>query len=91
MKGGVFLELIIALGIFIVLVLLLLGNQLKLMKFMGSGVVKLVIGASFLFLVNVVGSSFSLHIPINAVTVVVSGTLGVPGIVGLFFIQHWVV
>lgn len=73
-------------AVFIVL-LLLFGASLKPLKLIGQGLIKLVIGALMLFVLNVIGTNFSVHIPINLVTVSVSGFLGIPGIVTLVAID----
>lgn len=45
------------------------------------------IGGVILFLVNLVGGCFGLYIPINPITALVAGFLGVPGVVLLVLLQ----
>lgn len=50
-------------------------------------IVNAVLGAIMLFLVNLVGSYFGLYISINAVTALIAGFLGVPGVIFLIIFQ----
>jgi len=45
------------------------------------------IGGAILFLVNLVGGYFGLYIPINPITALVAGFLGVPGVILLVLLQ----
>jgi len=49
-----------------------------------------VIGCLFVIAVNWVGSYFHYHMPLNAVTTLVSGFLGLPGVAALVALQLWV-
>ena len=73
----------------LVLILLIVGAPIKPFRFIGNIAVKLIIGALMLFFVNVFGSFIGLHIPINGVTTVVSGLLGVPGVVLLIMVKQF--
>lgn len=73
-----------------ILLLLLFGASVKPLKWIGHACVKLIVGALFLFFFNMIGSHFSLHIPINFVTVAVSGFLGIPGLASLVAIDQWI-
>jgi inhibitor of the pro-sigma K processing machinery len=83
------LEPIVVVSIIGVLILLLLfiGTPLKPIRFLGQGVIKILIGALLLFFLNAVGNQFGLHIPINLITSSVSGLLGIPGLCALVVIQ----
>lgn len=74
----------------LVLLLLISGTPFKPVKFVGQGVIKLLIGALFLFFLNAVGNHYGIHVPINFATSAVSGFLGIPGVFALVAIQHWV-
>lgn len=74
----------------LIIVVLLVGAPIKALRFVGQGVVKLLIGALFLFFLNIVGNQFGIHIPINVVTSAVSGFLGIPGLFALVAIDTWV-
>jgi inhibitor of the pro-sigma K processing machinery len=52
--------------------------------------VKIVIGALFLFFVNVFGVPLDIHIPINIITAAISGILGLPGIGALIAIKFFI-
>ena len=78
-KGRLLLEPIIVVAIlgFIILLLLFVGSPSKPLRFISQGVVKLVIGALFLFFLNIIGNQFGIHVPINLITSAVSGLLGI--------------
>ncbi|MBP2243350.1 inhibitor of the pro-sigma K processing machinery [Cytobacillus eiseniae] len=75
----------------LIVVLLLLGAPIKPIKFVGQGVIKLLIGALFLFFLNTFGNQFGIHVPINFITSGISGFLGIPGLFALVAIQTWVI
>ncbi|HYK75057.1 MAG TPA: pro-sigmaK processing inhibitor BofA family protein [Pseudoneobacillus sp.] len=86
------MEPIVVISIIGVLILLLLfmGTPFKPVKFLGQGVIKILIGALLLFFLNAFGNQFGLHVPINFITSAVSGFLGIPGLFALVAIQTWV-
>lgn len=71
----------------VIFLLLVLGAPLKPLRFIGQGMIKLIIGALFLFFLNAFGSVFDYQIPINFVTASVSGFLGIPGMAALIAID----
>lgn len=75
----------------LVLLFMLAGAPIKPLRFVGQGVIKLLIGALFLFFLNAFGNQFGIHVPINLVTSAVSGLLGMPGVCALVVIETWVV
>lgn len=74
----------------IVLLLLFSGAPMKPIKFIGQSMIKMLIGALFLFFLNVAGNRYGIHVPINFATSAVSGFLGIPGLFTLVAIQRWV-
>ena len=82
---------IISMIVGIILFLLLFGVSFKPIRFMGRVCIKLVVGALFLFLLNTFGTAVNLHIPINVITTIVSGFLGIPGIVAMAIIKYMVI
>ncbi|MFC7394576.1 pro-sigmaK processing inhibitor BofA family protein [Scopulibacillus cellulosilyticus] len=72
----------------LILILLLVGAPLKPMRWLGKSAIKLLIGAFMLFLLNTIGTSFDIHMPINIMTTCVSGFLGVPGLAALVIIKY---
>ncbi|KAA0543140.1 pro-sigmaK processing inhibitor BofA [Bacillus sp. BGMRC 2118] len=74
----------------IIVVLLLVGAPMKPIRFVGQGLIKIMIGALLLFFLNAFGTSFDLHVPINLVTSSVSGFLGLPGLLALVVIQKYI-
>ncbi|MCK0473939.1 pro-sigmaK processing inhibitor BofA family protein [Alkalihalobacillus sp. APA_J-10(15)] len=83
--------LVIMLLVSLVFILLLVGAPVKPLRFAGGIIVKCLIGVLMLFFVNVLGATIGLYVPINGVTTIVSGLLGVPGIallvgIAVFFI-----
>ncbi|MFP3380404.1 pro-sigmaK processing inhibitor BofA family protein [Bacillus sp. SIMBA_069] len=59
-------------------------------RWLGFGVMQLVIGAILLFFTNLVGELASFHIPINPVTALLAGFLRLPGLAALIVIKLWV-
>jgi len=74
----------------LIVLFLLVGTPLKPIRFVGQGIVKLLIGALLLFFLNVLGNQFGIHIPINLATSAVSGFLGIPGLCALVAIDTWI-
>ncbi|QFT87096.1 Sigma-K factor-processing regulatory protein BofA [Bacillus sp. THAF10] len=75
----------------LILLVLIVGTPLKPLQFAGHMVIKVIIGALFLFFLNAFGNSMGIHVPINFVTSAVSGLLGIPGVVALVIIQLYIV
>ncbi|WP_308410511.1 pro-sigmaK processing inhibitor BofA family protein [Bacillus sp. Marseille-P3661] len=71
-------------------ILLILGAPIKPVRVAGQVLVKVMVGALGLFLINSLGMLVDLHVPINLVTAAVSGILGIPGIIALFAIEHMI-
>nr|WP_100400522.1 pro-sigmaK processing inhibitor BofA family protein [Bacillus sp. FJAT-44742] len=71
--------LISALGLLVFFILFVTG-PLKPFRWIGKGVIRLMIGALALFFLNVFGSAVGYHIPLNLFTVSISGLLGIPGV-----------
>ncbi|MFD2442609.1 pro-sigmaK processing inhibitor BofA family protein [Bacillus sp. CGMCC 1.16607] len=74
----------------LILLLLLVGTPLKPIRFIGQGIIKVLIGALLLFFLNAFGNQIGLHVPINFITSAISGFLGLPGLFALVAIQTWV-
>ncbi|MEH7125577.1 pro-sigmaK processing inhibitor BofA family protein [Bacillus sp. JJ1532] len=74
-----------------ILLLLIMGTPLKPVKMVGQGIIKILIGALFLFFLNTFGNQFGIHVPINLITASVSGFLGIPGLFSLVAIQTWII
>ncbi|RYL96753.1 pro-sigmaK processing inhibitor BofA [Sporolactobacillus sp. THM7-7] len=80
--------LLITVGVFFLFFLMfVLGTPFHPVRWMGKLAVRLLVGVFLLFLVNVIGESFRLHVPINLATASVSGLLGLPGITALILIK----
>ncbi|MBU8881440.1 pro-sigmaK processing inhibitor BofA family protein [Bacillus sp. FJAT-29790] len=75
----------------LILLLLFIGTPVKPIRMIGQGVIKILIGALFLFFLNAFGNQFGIYVPINLITASVSGILGIPGLFALVAIQTWVV
>lgn len=73
------------------LLLLFIGAPVKPIRFIGQGVIKILIGAMFLFFLNTLGNHYGIHVPINFITSAVSGLLGIPGIIALVAVQTWII
>lgn len=53
--------------------------------------VSAILGGLLLIIVNYIGAGFDFHIPLNPITALVAGILGVPGVVLLALIELFVV
>ncbi|GGH88793.1 pro-sigmaK processing inhibitor BofA family protein [Pullulanibacillus pueri] len=82
---------IVSIIVGVIVLLLLFGTSFKPIRFIGQACIKLVIGALFLFLLNTFGSALSIHIPINTITTVISGFLGIPGVAAMVIIKYVIV
>lgn len=89
-KWGLSMESLVVLSIFagLILLVLVIGTPLQPLRFIGQGVIKVMIGALLLFFLNAFGTVVNLHIPINLFTAFVSGFLGVPGMAALVLIDQ---
>jgi len=74
----------------LILILLFSGAPFKPLRFAGQAVIKLLIGALFLFFLNTAGNQYGIHVPINFGTSAVSGLLGIPGLVALVAIEKFI-
>ncbi len=87
-----FMGSVIFIGAIVALVALLFFSKtsFKPLRLIGRIAVKFVVGALFLFCVNLFGESVGIHVPINIVTTGVSGLLGVPGVAALIVIKQFI-
>lgn len=81
---------VVSIIVLLVLLLLFIGAPLKPIRYIGQGIIKLLIGAMFLFFLNTLGSQYGIHVPINFMTSAISGFLGIPGLAALVAVQTWV-
>lgn len=75
----------------LIVLLLIIGAPLKPIKFVGQAMVKVIIGAVFLFFLNTLGGQIGIHVPINFATAAIAGILGIPGVTALAAIDYWIV
>jgi inhibitor of the pro-sigma K processing machinery len=75
----------------LILMFLIMGAPFKPIRFLGQGIIKIIIGAAFLFFLNTLGNQMGIHVPINLVTSAVAGMLGLPGVAALAAIGYWIV
>ncbi|MER2010170.1 MAG: pro-sigmaK processing inhibitor BofA family protein [Psychrobacillus sp.] len=83
--------LIISIFAGLILILFFIGAPIKPLRFVGQGIIKILIGALFLFFLNEFGTSLGIYVPINLVTATISGILGVPGVLALVAIENWII
>ena len=50
--------------------------------------INVAIGILMIIVVNIFGESINLHIPFNIVTALISGTLGIPGVICLIVLHY---
>ncbi len=51
----------------------------------------MVLGVGLLFLINIIGTSYNIHLAINGYTAATASVLGIPGIAALIVIQKWII
>lgn len=78
-------------GILGIVVLFIIVNLIKapikiIIKLIANGVV----GVILLYVVNLIGANFGIQIGINFVTALISGILGIPGVIALILIQLFI-
>ena len=49
-----------------------------------------ILGAILLYIINLIGASFNFHIGINLITTLVTGILGIPGVILLILLQIFI-
>ncbi|CAH2465643.1 MULTISPECIES: pro-sigmaK processing inhibitor BofA family protein [Bacillus] len=82
---------IIIVGILaLVFIFLVFGVSAKPIRFIGKALFHVTLGIALLFIVNVAGTYFDFHIPINMGTATVSSLLGVPGVAALVIIKLYI-
>lgn len=54
--------------------------KLKILKFIKWTIKTIVIGLASIFVFNIIGTYFSLNIPVNIYTILIVGALRIPGI-----------
>ncbi|MBJ8009746.1 MULTISPECIES: pro-sigmaK processing inhibitor BofA family protein [Bacillus cereus group] len=82
---------IIVVGILaLVFIFLIFGVSAKPIRFIGKALFHVTLGIALLFIVNVAGTYFDFHIPINIGTATVSSLLGVPGVAALVIIKLYI-
>ncbi|BAU26221.1 inhibitor of the pro-sigma K processing machinery [Aneurinibacillus soli] len=81
----------IGVAVVIAISVFLLMNQAswRPVKWIGWGLGNLVVGSIMLFLFNLAGESTSFQLPVNPVTVTITGFLGVPGLATLVVIKQF--
>ncbi|AMX84926.1 transcriptional regulator [Geobacillus subterraneus] len=83
-------EIVITVLLTLIAVLLIVGARLKALRFVGYAAIRLIVGALALFVINAVGGHFNIHIPINLITSLVCGFLGLPGAAALIVIDQYI-
>ncbi|KXG44813.1 pro-sigmaK processing inhibitor BofA family protein [Tepidibacillus infernus] len=63
---------------------------LRLLKWGWFALIRVAIGALLIFLFNLIGQLIAFQIPLNPITAVISGVLGIPGVLALAIIK-WLI
>ncbi|PSL45969.1 inhibitor of the pro-sigma K processing machinery [Salsuginibacillus halophilus] len=79
--------LFVALGGFLVFLVLMIGGAIRPVRWAGKAAVRLFTGALGLFFLNLFGSLIDFQLPINIVTSAAVGFLGLPGMLLLIAID----
>jgi inhibitor of the pro-sigma K processing machinery len=61
------------------------------LKWMGYSILYTIVGAIVLFIINLLGQYIQLHIPINPITALITGGLGLPGILCLIAVKWFII
>ncbi len=88
MVNGVGINIIIAYAVGLILLYLLGWVLLVPIKMIWRLLYNGIIGGIILLVLNFAGGYFGLHIPLNPISALVIGFLGVPGVVLLLLLQH---
>ncbi|WP_062051994.1 pro-sigmaK processing inhibitor BofA family protein [Bacillus sp. JCM 19034] len=83
--------LVIVLLVALVFILLLVGAPVKPLRYVGRFAIQCLIGVLMLFFVNVLGATIGLYVPINGITTIVTGLLGIPGVALLVGIAIFII
>ncbi|MBW6411521.1 pro-sigmaK processing inhibitor BofA family protein [Clostridium weizhouense] len=67
--------------------IVLLFLIVKLLKWPLKVILNGVLGVIILYIVNLVGANFNFTLPINPITALIAGFLGIPGVIALAIIQ----
>jgi inhibitor of the pro-sigma K processing machinery len=74
-----------------VVVFMIMNRSIKQpLQWMIYGLLYTAVGGIVLFLVNLLGQQFSFHIPINPITAMITGVLGLPGFLCLVAVRFFV-
>ncbi len=82
------INILIAFALGVLLVYLIGRVMMVPLKFIFKLLINAIIGGIFLWVVNYLGTYFNIHIPLNPITALIAGFLGIPGIITLFVIQQ---
>lgn len=64
---------------------------LKLSKMIWKASLHIIIGSIILFLFNLIGQLIQFEIPLNPITALIVGLLGIPGFISLLIIRIWII
>lgn len=74
----------------IILFMLITRSLREPLKWMSFGLLYTAVGGLALFLLNLVGKSIDLEIPINPITAFIAGSLGIPGVIYLILVKFMI-
>ncbi len=81
------LNILVAFGVGVLLLYLVGRVMVVPLRYIAKLIINGVVGGIFLWVLNVFGGFIGLHIPINPITALTAGFLGVPGVVLLIVLQ----
>jgi inhibitor of the pro-sigma K processing machinery len=77
----------LAIGVLILLLLLGMKLLLKPIKLLFRLLYNSLVGIVLLWLANLIGGGFGLFLPLNVVTILIAGFLGIPGVILLLIMK----
>lgn len=82
------INIIIAFALGLLLIYLIGKIMVVPLKWVFKLLINAIVGGVVLWVINYFGSYINIHIPLNPITALTVGFLGIPGVVLLFVIQH---
>ena len=85
------LPVVLTFGLGIILLFLVSRLFFGSLRLVGRLIWNALLGGALLYLINLVGANVGLHLPLNPITALVVGFLGIPGVILLLVLQYLLV
>jgi len=75
-----------------ILLIVFFGQSfLKLSKWIWYGILHMIVGGIMIYILNLIGGFLQFHIPLNPITAITIGILGLPGLISFFVVRFLIV